>query len=125
LSGGTGTLFNDYSAGTTVSLPGVPPIITSDFNYWATGTETFGVNVPNGTYSVTLIIGDPRNYFYTAGVYLQGTFQANVSTGPGSGNAAEVSVTYSTTVTNGQLQVGISSVKNDAVVDGLTFTKTA
>ncbi len=56
--------------------------VLKDFNFTTDGT--FLVNLPNGTYTVDLILGDTGGYAHdNMGVYLEGLLVATVSTNPG------------------------------------------
>jgi len=76
---------------------GVGSNLERDFN----GTEdgTFAVNVSNGTYAVTLMLGDVAYAHDRMGVFLEGTQTDTVDTLPGQ----VLTRNYSVTVTDGQL----------------------
>jgi len=102
---------------------GTPDPLTRDLNYGPSGT--FAVDVPNGTYSVTLTMGDTGPYPHDQmGVFLQGTQVATVSTGAGQ----VVTNTYPVPVSTGQLVVGLvdqGGVDPYFVVAALTLAQTA
>jgi hypothetical protein len=76
--------------------------LTRDLNYGPMGT--FAVDLPNGSYTVTLRLGDTGPYAHDQmGVFLQGTQVDTVSTAAGQ----IVTRTYAVTVSQEQLQVGL------------------
>jgi fibronectin type 3 domain-containing protein len=91
--------------------------LTNDFNY-TTASATFAVDLANGTYTVTLQLGDTVYAHQGMGISFQGTQVDNVSTTAGQ----VLSRTYSVTVTNGQLDLGLSAVgglNTAGVIEGM------
>ena len=92
-SGGFG-----WSSGTIAARDrGWGTAITRDFNFTQDGT--FLVNLPSGTYDVTLVMGDLTNMHDQMGVYLEGALAATVTTAANQ----YVTRTYQVSVTDGQL----------------------
>ena len=91
--------------------------MTQDYDYTHSGT--FAVALANGTYNITLTLGDARGYSYTNSIYFQNdaTPTDTVATG---GATAVVTRTYKITITNGQLDLGLAG-NVYAVIDGLTI----
>ncbi len=79
--------------------------LTRDLNY--TGDGTFAVNVPNGTYEVTVTLGDRRSvrHDYMA-VILEGSEIERVTTSAGQ----TVTRTYTIPVTDGQLNMRLKDM---------------
>ncbi len=80
---------------------GTPDPLTRDFV--ATGGSTFLVDLPSGTYDVTVTLGDPAFAHDLQGVYLEGVQVDSVTTAAGQ----SVRRTYRVTVADGQLGVGL------------------
>ena len=79
--------------------------LADHLDYTTNGTYT--VNAPNGTYQVTLMLGDIGPYLHDdMGIFLQGVQVDNVSTAAGQ----VVSRIYTVTVTNGQLVLGLKDL---------------
>ncbi|HWE02602.1 MAG TPA: Ig-like domain-containing protein, partial [Tepidisphaeraceae bacterium] len=99
--------------------------VTRDFDYTTSGT--FGVNVANGTYSVTLTLGDARSNPYQMNIYFQNSSTPIATVSTGGSNPSIVNDTYTVTVTNGQLDVGLTGMGGgtSAVIEGLTLAKIA
>jgi fibronectin type 3 domain-containing protein/uncharacterized protein YkwD len=96
---------------------GIGTALTRDFNYTFT-QATFAVDLANGTYTVTLQLGDMVYAHQGMGISFQGTQVDNVS------NAAGQILTrsYTVTVTNGQLDLGLSALgglNTAAVIEGM------
>jgi hypothetical protein len=85
---------------------------------------TFAVNLPNGTYNVTLTMGDTGPYWHDQmGVYLEGNLADTVSTSLGQA----VTNTYSVTVKDGQLTLRLRDLGGtdpNVVINALTITST-
>jgi len=75
-----------------------------DFNFTALGT--FAVKVPNGTYDVTVTLGDAAGAHDQMGVYLEGARADTASTGKNQFSAK----TYRVTVADGQLTVRLDDL---------------
>ena len=90
-----------WTAGTRSSLDrGIGSDLTRDFVFSA--DMTFAVNIANGTYAVTIMLGDAGPYAHDLqGVYLEGTQVDSVSTAAGQ----VVTKTYTVTVSDGQLNL--------------------
>jgi len=114
----SGTISTFDTGVTTYTTPA--PNLTRDYAYTRFGS--FGVNVADGTYAVTLILGDARAYSYTMNIFFQnGETPTDVVT-TGGANPAVISKTYTVTVTNGQLDLGLTAGSDSyAVIDGLTI----
>jgi hypothetical protein len=69
---------------------------------WTTDA-TFAVNLANRTYNVTVTLGDEKYAHALMGVYLQNQQVDSVTTTAGQ----LVTKTYTVTITNGQLQLGL------------------
>ena len=94
------------------------PNVTRDFNYTHNGE--FGVNIANGTYTVTLTLGDANGYGYSFNVNFQNGAGPQAVVNTGGNNPAVINQTYTVTVTGGQLDLTLSGVNNAfAVIDGL------
>jgi fibronectin type 3 domain-containing protein len=96
---------------------GVGTSLTSDFNYTTT-SATFAVDLANGTYNVTLQMGDMSYAHQGMGVFFQGTQVDNLSNAAGQ----IITKTYSVTVTNGQLDLGLQALggaNSAAVIEGM------
>lgn len=109
----------DYDTGSASGYGGIDPAVTRDFNYTTNGT--FAQDLPNGYYDVTVTVGDVRGYGYTNNIALQGAATDVINTG-GNGNLPVVTRTYKVAVTNGQLDLNVSSNSSStyAVLDGLS-----
>lgn len=93
------------------------PNVTRDFNY--THGDTFAVDLANGTYTVTLVLGDARDYAYNMNVSLEGAAATAVDT-----TTAQPIVTkvYTVVVVNNQLTVNIGGAGSSwGVIDGLSI----
>jgi fibronectin type 3 domain-containing protein len=106
-----------WSSGTIYSRDrGTGGPLDEDFNFTTQGT--FAVDLANGTYNVTLTIGDALYAQQSEGIFFQGV-QVDTVTSP----AGQFLVkTYSVTITNGQLDLGIqglSSIDQNARINGL------
>ena len=92
--------------------------LTEDFDMTPSGT--FAVNVPNGTYNVTVTLGDACYAHGPMTVSLQGMQVGSVSTA-----ADQFAVkTYQVAVTTGQLDLGLvnaGSSGDQVCIDGLTI----
>ena len=87
-----------------------------DFNFTALGT--FGVDVPNGTYDVTITVGDASGAHDEMGVYLEGARADTVTTAKGQ----FVARTYRVTVADGQLTMLLDDLGGsdpNVVIDAL------
>jgi PKD repeat protein len=96
---------------------GAPPTEALDY----TGSGNFSVKLPNGTYNVTLTVGDPTKAHNNMAYSLQGTQVASVSTLAGQ----SISKTFTATVSNGMLQLGLKgldSTNPNAVVQAVDIT---
>jgi fibronectin type 3 domain-containing protein/uncharacterized protein YkwD len=96
---------------------GVGTSLTSDFNYTTT-SATFAVDLANGTYNVTLQLGDMSYAHQGMGISFQGAQADNLSTAAGQ----ILSKSYVVTVTNGQLDLGLSALggtNTAAVIEGM------
>jgi len=95
--------------------------LTEDFDMTPSGT--FAVNVPNGTYNVTVTLGDACYAHGPMTVSLQGTQVGSVSTA-----ADQFAVkTYQVAVTTGQLDLGLvnaGSSGDQACIDCLAIAPT-
>jgi hypothetical protein len=95
--------------------------LTRDFN--STSNGTFEVAVANGTYSVTITMGDAKTGHDNMNVYLDGTlFGSNLSTTSGQ----FITKTYTVTVSNGMLVLQLVDTGGSghyAVINALQFTK--
>jgi fibronectin type 3 domain-containing protein len=76
---------------------GIGSDLTRDFNY--TFVATFLINVPNGTYDVTVTMGDAGGAHDQMGVFLEGVQVGSVTTAVGQ----FITNTYRVTVADGQL----------------------
>jgi hypothetical protein len=93
--------------------------LTRDFNY--TTGATFGVNLPNGTYKVTLTSGDATAAHDQEAIYLEGNQVDLIGTAAGQ----FVVRTYTVTVSDGQLTLRLKDLggsDKDAVINALTIT---
>ncbi|MEL6108011.1 MAG: Calx-beta domain-containing protein, partial [Planctomycetota bacterium] len=93
--------------------------LTRDLHYRDMGT--FLVDVPNGTYDVTLTVGDSGPSAHDQTIYLEGVAVDSVTTAAG----RFVTRTYTTTVSDGQLTVfldGRGGVDQNMVISGLEVT---
>jgi PKD repeat protein len=107
--------------GSTDLGPGTYPAkVFRDFDYTANGA--FGVDLPNGTYTVTLMVGDATAGHDQMGVFFEGqlvdtlTVQANQFITP----------SYTVTVADGQLTLGLRDFGGSdpyAIINGLRITK--
>jgi hypothetical protein len=90
---------------------------TADYN--ATSSATFGVALPNGTYTVTPTLGAPTPAVGPAVVSLEGQQAGTVTTKPGQ----YASPSYTVAVTDGVLTVGLKAATPNSVVaiDALTI----
>ncbi|HWE02767.1 MAG TPA: Ig-like domain-containing protein, partial [Tepidisphaeraceae bacterium] len=96
--------------------------VTRDFDY--SSGATFGVDIANGLYDVTLTLGDARSLGgYSNLVFFQGGTTPTDTVATGASNAAVITKTYLVGVTNGQLNVGIGAATGAAVIDGLSFQR--
>src|SRR5262249_53955361 len=111
-----------WSAGAIAQLDtGAGSDLNRDFDYTADGT--FIVNVPDGSYNVSLTLGDPRPGVVhdQMGVFLQGVQFDSVTTAAGQ----VVPRTYTVIVGNGQLALRLKDLGGTdpfAVIEGLTVT---
>lgn len=78
--------------------------LTRDYNY--TRDATFGVDLPNGTYDVTITLGDARHARDLMGVSLEGAQVASVSTAAGE----FVTRTWRVVVSDGQLSLRLQDL---------------
>ena len=81
--------------------------LNRDFNF-TSGTGSFVVDVPDGTYDVTLTMGDASFAQGPWDLYLEGVFQATQSTSAG----ASLESTYQVEVSDGQLTLLFDTSKN-------------
>jgi hypothetical protein len=90
--------------------------LTRDFDFTPDGT--FAVDLPDGTYNVTVTIGDDYARG-PEGVYLQGTQVDTVSTAA----YQFVNRTYRVTITNGQLDLELKDLSGGgaAIINGLAI----
>jgi fibronectin type 3 domain-containing protein len=91
--------------------------LTRDFNYTTTHAD-FLVDLPNGTYSVTLQLGDTGVAHGSSTISFQGSAVDTVSNVAGQ----IITRTYAVTVTNGQLDLGLTAVGGPnpaAVLEGM------
>jgi subtilase family serine protease len=98
---------------------GIGSDLTRDFNYTLT-QATFAVDLPNGTYTVTLQLGDTVYAHQGMGISFQGQQVDNVSNPAGQ----VLSRTYSVTVTTGQLDLGLQALgglNSAAVIEGMVI----
>jgi hypothetical protein len=96
--------------------------LNRDFNQTTDGT--FVVNVPAGTYSVTITMGDAKLARDNMGVWLEGVQVDMVSTAAGQ----FIRKTYSVTVSDGQLTLRLHDLGGSdpsAVINGLEITRTS
>ena len=92
----------------------VASALKRDFN--ATSAGTFAVDVPNGTYDVTVTLGDAAQAHNAMVVFVQGERRGNISTLAGE----FVTNTYRAAVSDGQLQVRFEGEGGaQVVVDGI------
>ena len=95
----------------------VADLTTQDFNYTSNGT--FAVDVPNETYTVTVTMGSGGFAKSSMGVFLEGAQVDSVNTAAGQYAVK----TYVTTITNGQLDVGLRNLGgDDPVINALTIS---
>lgn len=90
--------------------------LTRDLHYRSVGT--FLVDVPNGTYDVTLTMGDSGPSAHDQTIFLEGVSVDSVTTNPG----RFVTRTYATAVNDGQLTIlldGRGGVDQNMVISGL------
>jgi len=90
--------------------------LTRDFNF--TDLGTFAVDVPDGTYDVTVTLGDAGYRHEQMGVFLEGAHVDTVATAPGE----FVRKSYQVTVSDGQLTLGLDDLGGRSpvvVIDGL------
>ena len=78
--------------------------VRRDFHFARSGQRTFRVDLPNGTYDVTPIIGSPTHTFRKVKLALNGQQVATVTTKPGQFH----SETYRVDVSDGWLDVSIA-----------------
>lgn len=121
-SGGTGTVEADYAEvmpATVYSATrgygwmgsamdgrdrGTSGALTRDFHFGHNGT--FAVDLPDGTYSVQLMLGDANYNHDQVGVFLEGAQVDTVTTAAGEFKTG----TYSVTVSDGQLTVTLTDL---------------
>jgi len=106
-----------WQSGTTDSRDrGTGSDVNRDFDFTTDGT--FAVNLANGSYNVTITMGDALFAHDQMGVFLQGTQVDSVTTAAGS----FATHTYSVTVSSGQLilrLVDLGGSDPNAVINGL------
>lgn len=114
-----------WQSGTVYSrddtAPGLAPY---EDQYDYTTSATFAVDLPNGTYNVTVTMGDSGFSHDQQGVILQGAQVDSVTMGAGQ----FYTHTYSTTVTNGQLIIQLQDLGGDdpnVVINALDVLQTA
>jgi fibronectin type 3 domain-containing protein len=119
------TLGYGWQSGTVLSrVDSAPGVTTIQGAYDYTTNATFGVNLPNGTYNVTLTMGDSGFLHDLQGVFLQGIQVASVTTQAGQFNIAG----FTATVTNGQLVLELKDLGGsdpNVVINSLTIVPTA
>jgi subtilisin family serine protease/fibronectin type 3 domain-containing protein len=102
---------------------GTSNLLDRDLNF--SYNATFVVDVPNGTYSVTMKIGDRGPYHHDyMGFYLEGHRVARLSTKPGQ----ILTRNYTTTVSDGQLTLQIRDLGGsdyNVVINSLEFARQA
>ncbi|WP_422928853.1 hypothetical protein [Singulisphaera sp. PoT] len=113
---------NTSVTGTLDQGAGMGTDLTRDEFY--TQDATFYVDVPNGTYLLSLTMGDVGNFAHKANVFLQGTQVGTIATAAGQ----IVTPSYRVTVSNGQLQLRLQQVTGAglagyAVIQGLTLSR--
>src|SRR5438094_387745 len=92
--------------------------LTRDFN--STSNGTFAADVANGTYTVAVTMGSAFSAERNMGVFLQGAQVDSVSTSAPGQFAVR---TYTVSVGNGQLDLGLRNLGGDnPVMNGLTIT---
>jgi|GEM_PF-6979704 len=94
--------------------------VTRDFNYTVDGT--FVVNVVNGTYTVTVTMGDAAAARQKMAVYLEGTKVDTINTSAGQ----FVQRTYTVIVTDGQLTMRLDDAGGSdpyAIINGLQLSR--
>ncbi len=79
---------------------------------------TLAVDVPTGTYSVTIYLGDTANWSDATSVYLEGML---VGTAKGTTPNQIVSLPFQTTVTDGQLTIRVSDAGADSSQFALNY----
>src|SRR5205807_4847931 len=90
-----------------------------DFDFTPNGT--FAVDLPNGSYTVTVTMGSGGFAKNAMGVFLQGTQVDSVST---SGPGVFAVKTYTVTISTGQLDLGLRNLGgDDAVINGLEVAR--
>jgi Zn-dependent metalloprotease/fibronectin type 3 domain-containing protein len=90
--------------------------LNRDFNFTPLGT--FAVDLPNGTYSVVIVMGDATAAHDQMGVYLEGTLVDTVTTAANQFSANA----YQVTVSDGQLTVKLDDLggsDGNVVINGL------
>ncbi len=102
---------------------GIPPgtnDLNRAFDFSADGT--FAVNVPNGPYSVTVMMGDGSYAHGPSAIYLEGVQVDTVTTAA----AQFLSRTYAVTVTGGQLDLRLKDTTgyDVATIDALQISST-
>ncbi len=102
---------------------GIPPgtnALNRDFDFTADGT--FAVNLPNGSYSVTVMMGDGSYAHGPSAIYLEGGQVDTVTTAV----ARFQSRTYAVTVTGGQLDLRLKDTTryDVATIDALQISPT-
>ncbi len=96
------------------------------YTHQANAPGIFGVNVANGTYDVTLTIGDARGNADSTAIFFEGSSTATDTILTGASNPGVINKTYVVNVTNGQLTVAIlGNGTQFAVIDGLSFVSAA
>jgi fibronectin type 3 domain-containing protein len=114
-----------WQRGTVLSrVDSAPGVTTVQGAYDYTTDATFGVDLPDGTYNVTLTMGDTGFLHDLQGVFLQGIQVASVTTQAGQFNIAG----FTGTVTNGQLDLELKDLGGsdpNVVINAMTIVPTA
>ncbi|HEX6987222.1 MAG TPA: fibronectin type III domain-containing protein, partial [Planctomycetaceae bacterium] len=98
-------LGHGWLSGTVASRDrGTADPLTRDFNF--STDATFAVDLPNGTYNVTLTLGDATHAHDQQGVYLEGALADSVTTAKGQ----FVTRTFTVTVSDGQLTLRLDDL---------------
>ena len=97
-----------------------PNLSALERDYIATTSSTFAVDLTNGTYDVTVTVGDAAHDHNAMQVFLQGERRGAISTLAGE----FVTNTYRAVVSNGQLQIRFAGEGGGQVaVDGLDISQ--
>src|SRR5262249_10326773 len=110
---------SDGSTGGTKAQSAATAALNRAFDFTQDGV--FAVDLPNGTYSVTVTMGDAATFHDKMGLSLEGILVDTITSKTGQ----FVTATYTVAVTDGQLTVGLKDLGGTdpyAVLNALTVT---